>query len=271
MKVSTNGIIGNRYVVFAGLTLALLMSASCSKENVQAAPAMPPPLVTVTKATAHDVPKYLDEIGRNAAFESVTVTPQVGGRITERHFQDGENLKRGQLLVRHRPASLQGPTRRRAGNAGASKAALELAKIQFARDQESWNPRHLEAGLRHKKEHGRGGPGAGAGGEAALENAKLNLDYCYIHSPIDGRAGARLVDVGNVVQANSDGAAVDPAARSHLRGLHGHGERSAECSGRWPTARLEGIRSNSLRIRRRQRGSARVEFLDNAVQNGPAR
>ena len=39
--------------------------------------------------------------------------------------------------------------------------------------------------------------------EAALETAKLNLEYCYIHSPIDGRAGARLVDVGNVVQANT--------------------------------------------------------------------
>ena len=43
-------------------------------------------------------PKYLDEIGRNAAFESVTVTPQVGGRVTERHFRDGENLTKGQLL-----------------------------------------------------------------------------------------------------------------------------------------------------------------------------
>ena len=39
--------------------------------------------------------------------------------------------------------------------------------------------------------------------EASLETAKLNLEYCYIHSPINGRAGARLVDVGNVVQANS--------------------------------------------------------------------
>jgi multidrug efflux pump subunit AcrA (membrane-fusion protein) len=83
-----------------GLAAALLLAtAGCSRSNVQAAaPAMPAPLVTVVKATAQDVPKYLDEIGRNAAFESVTVTPQVGGRIVERHFQDGENLKKGQLL-----------------------------------------------------------------------------------------------------------------------------------------------------------------------------
>ncbi len=68
------------------------------KRGAGGAPATPPSLITVAKATAQDVPKYLDEIVRNAAFESVTVTPQVGGRIVERHFQDGENLKKGQLL-----------------------------------------------------------------------------------------------------------------------------------------------------------------------------
>src|ERR1700688_4802209 len=83
-----------------GLAAVLLLAtAGCSRSNVQAAaPAMPAPLVTVVNASAQDVPKYLDEIGRNAAFEAVTVTPQVGGRIVERHVQDGENLKKGQLL-----------------------------------------------------------------------------------------------------------------------------------------------------------------------------
>ena len=72
-----------------GLAAVLLLAAGCSRSNVQAAaPAMPAPLVTVVKATAQDVPKYLDESGRNAAFESVTVTPQVGGRIVERNFQE---------------------------------------------------------------------------------------------------------------------------------------------------------------------------------------
>jgi hypothetical protein len=73
---------------------------ACNRNNVQAAAPekMPAPVVTVATATVQDVPRYLDEIGRNAAFESVTVTPQVGGRITERHFKDGENLVKGQLL-----------------------------------------------------------------------------------------------------------------------------------------------------------------------------
>ena len=71
------------------LVVTLLAGTACNRNNVQTAPAMPPPLVSVVVATAQDVPQYLDEIGRNAAFESVTVTPQVAGRITERHFQDG--------------------------------------------------------------------------------------------------------------------------------------------------------------------------------------
>src|SRR5580700_4049144 len=93
LTTRTNVIFCNRRPVLAGLMLATLTIVGCGKNNVQAAPTMPAPLVTVVKATSQDVPQYLEEIGRNAAFESVTVTPQVGGRITERHFQDGENLR----------------------------------------------------------------------------------------------------------------------------------------------------------------------------------
>ena len=88
-----------RNAKLALVAAGLLATMACSRGNVHAAaPAMPPPLVTAVPATTQDVPRYLDEIGRNAAFEAVTVTPQVSGRIVERHFQDGENLRRGQLL-----------------------------------------------------------------------------------------------------------------------------------------------------------------------------
>ena len=99
-----------RNAKLAIVAAVLLATAACSRGSVHAAaPAMPPPLVTVVRATAQDVPRYLDEIGRNAAFESVTVTPQVGGRIVERHFQDGENLRRDSFCL----SSILAPTRRR--------------------------------------------------------------------------------------------------------------------------------------------------------------
>ena len=92
--------------------LAVLLAISgCSKKSTQAAGPPPQfaPLVTVARAMAHDVPVYLDEIGRSGAFESVTVTPQISGRITERIFEDGARAQ-------ERPAScspsIRGRTRR---------------------------------------------------------------------------------------------------------------------------------------------------------------
>src|SRR6202522_193013 len=188
----------------AAVLLSILTMAGCSRSNVQAAPAMPAPLVTVVKAAAQDVPRDLDEIGRNAAFESVTVTPQVGGRVVERHFQDGENLKQGQLLFVIDPRPYKAQLDSAQASLAQAKAALDLAKIQFARDEEVIGARAIsKQDYDTKKNAVDVDQALVEAAEAALETAKLNFEYCYIHSPINGRAGARLVDVGNVVQANA--------------------------------------------------------------------
>ena len=179
---------------------------SCNHGNARAAGpvAPPPPLVSVTQATTQDVPKYLDEIGRNVAFESVTVTPQVAGRITERQFQDGENLKKGQLLFVIDPRPYKAQLDSAQANLAQAKAALELAKIQFGRDQELVGTRAIsKQDYDTKKNTVDVNEAQVEAARAAIETAQINLEYCYIHSPIDGRAGARLVDVGNVVQANA--------------------------------------------------------------------
>src|SRR6266550_1513159 len=186
------------------LTLLLVSSVACSRSNVQAAPMMPAPMVTVTKATAQDVPRYLDEIGRNAAFEAVTVTPQVGGRIVERRFRDGENLTKGQLLFVIDPRPFKAQVDSAQANLAQAKAALALAKIQFARDEQIIGTRAIsQQDFDTKKNTVDVNQAQVDAAEAALETAKLNFEYCYVHSPINGRAGARLVDVGNVVQPNA--------------------------------------------------------------------
>jgi multidrug efflux system membrane fusion protein len=189
------------------LLLPLFMfCVSCNHGNARAAGpvAPPPPLVSVTQATTQDVPKYLDEIGRNVAFESVTVTPQVAGRITERRFQDGENLKKGQLLFVIDPRPYKAQLDSAQANLAQAKAALELAKIQFGRDQELVGTRAIsKQDYDTKKNTVDVNEAQVEAAGAAIETAQINLEYCYIHSPIDGRAGARLVDVGNVVQANA--------------------------------------------------------------------
>jgi len=260
--------IPSQFFALSAAALVLSTTVACSRSKVQAAPAMPAPLVTVAKATAQDVPRYLDEIGRNAAFESVTVTPQVGGRIVERHFQDGENLKRGQLLFVVDPRPYKAQVDAAQATLAQAKAALDLAKIQFARDQEVIGERAISKQDYDTKKNAVDVDQARVeAAAAALETANLNLEYCYIHSPIDGRAGARLVDVGNVVTANATSLLsiqrLDPiyAIFTITEGDLPAVQKQMSSGMLKATVRLPSDLENIAR-------TGRVEFLDNAVQNG---
>jgi multidrug efflux system membrane fusion protein len=255
-------------VGLVALLLGLLATAACSRSNVQAAPAMPAPLVTVVKATSQDVPRYLDEIGRNAAFESVTVTPQVSGTIVERHFQDGDNLHRGQLLFVIDPRPYKAQVDSAQAALAQAKAALDLAKIQFARDEEVIEARAIsKQDYDTKKNTVDVDQAQVEAAEAALETANINLAYCYIHSPIDGRAGARLVDVGNVVQPNTTSLLsiqrLDPiyAIFTVTEGDLPQVQKQMSSGTLKAAVRLPSDAENAAR-------SGRVEFLDNSVQNG---
>src|SRR5258708_36590371 len=95
VKTTLNSRYGQRYGQLGLAAVLLLSTVACSRSNVQAAaPSMPAPLVSVVNASAQDVPKYLDEIGRNAAFEAVMVSPPGGGSIVQRHGLDGAKQKK---------------------------------------------------------------------------------------------------------------------------------------------------------------------------------
>ena len=258
------------FLYFVPLLLGQLITNGCNRANPQAAgPQMPPaPLVTVAKAQAQDVPVYLDEIGKSGAFESVTVTPQLGGRITERHFQDGADLSKGALLFVIDPRPFQAQLDSATANLAQAKAALELAKIQFARDQELVGTKAIsKQDYDTKKNTVDVDQAQVESAQAALETARLNLEYCYIHSPIEGRAGARLVDVGNVVQANTTGLLLiqrlDPIYADFTvteRDLPDVQKEMARGSLK-ALVRVPSDPENRAR-------TGKVTFLDNAVQNG---
>src|SRR6202140_4781775 len=256
-------------LVPAGGLLLLLASAGCSRSNVQAAaPAMPAPLGTGVKATSQAVPNYLDEIGRNAAFESVTVTPQVGGRIVERHFQDGENLKKGQLLFVIDPRPYKAQLDSAQASLAQAKAALDLAKIQFARDQEVIGARAIsKQDYDTKKNAVDVDQALLEAAEAALETARLTFEYSYIHSPICARAGARLGGVGNVVQPNA-------TSRLRIQRLDPIYANFTITESDLPEVQQQmscGTLRASVRLPSELESAAktgRVEFLDYSVQNG---
>ncbi|MBA2435391.1 MAG: efflux RND transporter periplasmic adaptor subunit [Verrucomicrobiota bacterium] len=150
----------------------------------------PPRPVSVAKVVTRDVPLYLDEIGTCAASASVQVQAQVDGRILERHFQDGVEVKKGDLLFTIDPRPYEAAL-------AAAKADLMLGEANLKR-QTTLEAKDVSA--RQELDTARA---SAMRAEAAVAAAQVNLDLCYIRSPIDGRVGLRNVDAGNVVSRSS--------------------------------------------------------------------
>jgi multidrug efflux system membrane fusion protein len=152
------------------------------------------------------VPVYLDEIGTCAAYETVQVQAQVSGQIAARHFQDGADVKQGDLLFTIDPRPYQAALDQAQGQLGQAKSKLVLDQITLKRQQElrARNviaPQDLDTAQATVKSDEAMVKTA----EGAVAAAQVNLDYCNIRSPINGRAGLRLVDVGNVVTGGNGG------------------------------------------------------------------
>jgi len=160
----------------------------------------PPAPVQTVDAIAKDVPSYIDEIGRAVATEVVTVRPQISGKITEIHFVDGADLKKGDLLITIDPRPFQAALDQANAAVAQGQANLKLSQSDLKRMQSLSNTGAVSAQDIETKQNAVAVAEAQIkASEAAAETAKLNLEYCTIESPIDGRAGSRLVDIGNVV------------------------------------------------------------------------
>ena len=187
-----------------GFTLALpaLLSGACRKNQPQSFQRPPAP-VSVAAAAVHDVPIYLDEVGKCVAREVVSVQPQVGGRIAEIHFEDGADLRKGDLLFTIDPEPYRAAVASAEANVARAKAVLDLARVDLARFANLVAKQiAAQADYDAKKSAADVAEAELRQNEAALATARINLQYCSIASPIDGRAGHRLVDRGNVVAPN---------------------------------------------------------------------
>ena len=185
-----------------GLALILAGLAACNKKP-EANFERPPAPVTVARALARDVPVYIDAVGKTVAREVVSIQPQVSGRITQIHFTDGANVKIGDLLFTIDPRPYQAQLNQAEANVAQAEAGLSLAQVNFARVEKITDPRAVSRqDFDARKSAVETAEATLKQNRAAVENARLNLEYCTIRSPINGRAGQRTVDVGNVVSAN---------------------------------------------------------------------
>jgi multidrug efflux system membrane fusion protein len=203
---------GRKRVYLAAGVIALIAIVfsvrTCANRN-KAAPAPPPRLVVVAKVMTRDVPIYLNEIGTCASVESVKVQAQVSGQIISRDFQDGADVKKGDLLFKIDPRPYQAALEQAKGQLAQAQSQVVLDEITLKRQQEL-RARGVNAPQDLDVAQGTDNNDKAKvqAAQAAVDAAQVNLDYCTIRSPIDGRAGLRTVDVGNVITGGNAGGVI---------------------------------------------------------------
>jgi membrane fusion protein, multidrug efflux system len=171
----------------------------------QATPPQIPQAVPVTVATARltDVPVSITELGAAQAWTSVAVLAQVSGKLLTVDFTEGSDVKAGQTLAQIDPAPyaaalMQAEGALKRDQASLAEARLDLARYQALLTQNAISKQQVDT----QSALVRQDEGAVLIDKGAVAAAQVNLDWCRITSPIDGRVGVRLVDPGNLVSAS---------------------------------------------------------------------
>ncbi|MGB8839986.1 MAG: efflux RND transporter periplasmic adaptor subunit [Aliidongia sp.] len=213
MRKSGTSLIGaigqTRLVLFGAggiLFLAAVTSGMLRPPQSTAAPPRAPQAIAVDTAVATEanVPVYLGGIGTVQAFYTVTITPRVDGELTKIGFVEGQTVKPGDFLAQIDPRPYQAALDQAV--ATKEKDAAQLANAQ--RDLERYitlAPQNFTSKQILDTQRALVGQLTAQvkGDQAAIDNAKTNLDYTTITSPIPGRTGIRLVDPGNNLHAAS--------------------------------------------------------------------
>ena len=186
--------------------LGLSLLLGCSEKKP---PAPPPVPVVVAPVVQKDVPVQFKNIGNVEAYATVAIKARVGGEIKKVNFKEGQDVNAGDLLFVIDPRPLEAALRQAQANlvrdtALANKAEsdarryAELIKKEFVSQQEFEQARATAESLKATVK----------ADEVAVENAKLQVSYCFINAPISGRTGDLKADLGNLIKADADTAMV---------------------------------------------------------------
>lgn len=189
--------------LFPFLSALMLLFAGCSGGDEQAAPAKRPAVtVRVETARQKDVPVQLRGVGTVEAYATVTVKPQAGGVLDEIHFREGQEVRQGDLLFTIDPRPYRALVAQAEANLARDRAQALHAEGEVRRYEELVGKDFVtQEQFAEKRMNADAMRAALEADEAALENARLQLSFCFIRSPIEGRTGSLKVHRGNVVKA----------------------------------------------------------------------
>ncbi len=192
-------------LVAAGVATRFFLSWQSHAQGPQASGNRPRGMaVAVAAATSRrgDMPMYLDGLGSVTPFYTVTVHTRIDGQLMKVYFREGQLVKDGDLLAEIDPRPFQVQLEQAEGQMAKDQALLADARLDLERyrtlvPQDAIPKQQLDAQVATVGQY----EGALKTDQAAIDNAKLQLVYCRITSPISGRVGLRLVDPGNIVHA----------------------------------------------------------------------
>jgi RND family efflux transporter MFP subunit len=192
-------------VFVTGTTLALLTGCHRAPQKMQP----PPPTVTVAPVEAKEIVEWDEFTGRIEPVEAVDVRPRVSGYIQEVKFQSGQMVNKGDVLVRIDPRWHQAEFDRRRAETEQAKVRLENARREAERATQllANNAISTEEGDSRQSRF-QEAKAALLGAEAALNTARLDLEYTEVRSPIAGRVSRALLTEGNYVSGMAGGASL---------------------------------------------------------------
>ena len=189
--------------------VALYAHWKAAKKDASAKGTVPAVMINTATAETGDIGVYVQALGTVTPLNTVSLTAQVSGRIAKVEYQEGQFVHVGDALVDIDPAPFQAAVTQAEGQLARDQAVLELAKVNLVRETDLLNEKVIskqeydtQVATVHQSE------GAVKLDQGNLDQAKVNLAYCHITSPINGLVGLRLVDPGNIVQANGTSALV---------------------------------------------------------------
>jgi multidrug efflux system membrane fusion protein len=163
--------------------------------------------VLVAQAVETNVPVLVNPppVGHVMPYSTVTIRPQVGGVISQVHFQEGQEIKKDDLLFTIDPRPMQAALDAARAARARDQAQLENVKIQFNREQKLFDQKLVSQDEFDTSKAGLDALiGTVAADQAAVTNAELNLGFTGIRAPFDGRTGSLQFHEGNVVKAPDD-------------------------------------------------------------------
>ena len=188
----------------AAVAAALLLLAGCGEEQPAASAAAPPPAVTVAPVQTGDVTDKHEFVGRVEAVNKVDLEARVTGFLEKRLFEEGEEVKAGDLLFVIEQPPYQAAVNQRQAELASAEADKANTAAQLKRGEElvkNGNIPKSEVDIRRADDQMAAASIQGA--QAGLEEAQINYGYTEIHAPIDGKIGQAAYDFGNRVGPDS--------------------------------------------------------------------